>query len=419
MEWRRHWTGRLMAEHATSRCVWFVTLTYGGGYDDPAAYVLDKRHVSDWAKSLRNDGHVFRHVSVGEFGSEKGRAHWHVVIFWKSEPPSVTMDEQITWVGKTPTGKDKVIWPYGVVQIEYPRSDEACVSYILKYLDKEKGQRGEFTFPQRPALGREYLMEWARRKARAGLALFPTGQPIYQVDGNSKTSGKTAGKLYDYWLDPKSVLYEEMIVEYVREHCKARGKRILPYDLLVHLWAEDLKWADRDQLPSDVARQWLSVIWKCIRLRLASEESLKFEGLETVEDFFLVSDPKRGVSEIWFMDEETGEITWRATVSAGVDGGEKAAKARLARFHKGIGLPENPYVGASQEKAFREPLVWPVTGATYRKELTERLRRSLPSRGEGSAKVYFTPKAAVFDRIEKTIRKRERDALTKPPPLAR
>lgn len=393
-----------MAEHASSRAVWFVTLTYGGGYDDPAAYVLNRKHVEGWAKALRNDGHSFRYVSTGEFGSEKGRAHWHVALFWQSEPPTVPMGQRFQWtLTNRKTGEAKPCWPFGYSQVELPRSAQGTMAYVLKYLDKAKGERGEFSFSQRPAVGETYLLEFARRKARAGLALFPTGQPIYQVDGNRKDRGKSAGALYDYWLDPKSVIYERMIVAYVGEWVVSHPSRILPYDRLVHLWAERTSWANRDRVPASPTRQWLAVIWRCIEDGLTSGEALAFEPGPD-EGYYFVTDAKRGVSQLWYQDVDTGEITWRADVATGAVGTEQAAERRKAAFLRGVGLPDNPQSG--QEVPSRQSARWSLRAAIERQRKTRSIALSPPE----------TPLSAeqrrrhlgATDRLERAVRKTDR-----------
>lgn len=337
-QWRQHWIGRLMAEHASSRATWFVTLTYGGGYDREDAYLLNRDHITEFRKRLRNDGHEFRLVTVGEFGGELGRAHWHGIIFWKTEPPKVPMNERFEWTAiDRRSQKPKPIWDHGWSQCELPKSSQAAMAYILKYLDKDKqGGRGDFSFPQRPAIGEEYLIDWARKKGEAGLSLFPKERPVYQVAGNTKDRGPTAGQLYDYWLDPKSCIYERMITAYIRAFVKKHPGRILPYDRLVHLWAEGASWQHRDAVPMDVGRMWLSVVEKCITLGLAPGSKLLFE--DCGDSGVFVTDPARNVTEFRIYDDE-GHVVWRQTVDGGNVGEREAARRKRRALETGHGLP--------------------------------------------------------------------------------
>jgi len=46
----------MLAEEQTCHSTWFVTLTYGGGYDNVEAYWINYRHVQLFFKKLRKAG---------------------------------------------------------------------------------------------------------------------------------------------------------------------------------------------------------------------------------------------------------------------------------------------------------------------------------------------------------------------------
>lgn len=206
----RYWTGRLMAEQATCRAQWFVTLTYGGGYDSGDAYVLKYDHVQRMFKRLRKAGYQFSYVAVGEYGGKLDRAHFHLLMNWKSDPPPVAaFDERIHWEYWSDRNKE----PRGFVQVEYPKSVQAAASYVMSYLDKQKdGQLPIMKFSKVPPLGQEYMLEYARKRARAGVAIFHDGDR-YTVEGNTASDGN----LYWYHVGRNSPIFGRMLWAYLSE----------------------------------------------------------------------------------------------------------------------------------------------------------------------------------------------------------
>lgn len=202
----RSWTGRILAEMQTAADTWFVTLTYGGGYDAEVAYRLDYRDVQLFLKRLRKDGFRFRFVAVGEYGGKRNRAHWHLMIFWEDRVPTVPMNERFNWQW----------WSWGLAQCERPRSGQASAAYIMQYLDKDAID-ARMKFSTRPALGTQYLLEYARRHAREGVALFAAGN-VFTIPGNTRSNGK----LFYYPVEKDRSIYTAMIRAYLLEWSKFR-----------------------------------------------------------------------------------------------------------------------------------------------------------------------------------------------------
>jgi hypothetical protein len=82
------WTGRLLAESTGYSASRVVTLTYA----DPADQYsdLNYKHIQDFLKIHRQETNEHtRYFVCGEFGSESGHAHWHMVLFgeqsWQPE----------------------------------------------------------------------------------------------------------------------------------------------------------------------------------------------------------------------------------------------------------------------------------------------------------------------------------------------
>ena len=211
----RQWTGRINAEAATGSRVDFITLTYADR-EDGHEKALHYKDVQLFFKVLRKAGHSFKYVVVGEYGSKRGRAHWHVVMIWHSKPPTVKMGERINWE----------YWPHGFTQIEAPRSIQGTAAYVMKYLSKDTD--AEVRYSQ--SIGFEYIKQRSRQKARDGLPLFKMDPESYRdkisytVEGNQTTKGE----LYWYPVDRGTSLHEHMVRAYLEEWAIIRPDQTLP-----------------------------------------------------------------------------------------------------------------------------------------------------------------------------------------------
>jgi len=227
-ERKMHWIGRMLAEQKTSDEVWFCTFTYGRSpatssdpyqdqEDHPDAYWLKYGDLQKTFKKIRRAGFKFSYLAVGEYGSEKGRAHFHAVIFWKGKSPERPLGVRLNMPNEKDPAKKCPFWELGIVQYEHPRSNTGAAAYMMEYLDKDNLQRNALRYSKRPGLGHEYLVEYARRHARAGLALFQNG-PSFTIDD----SVNKKGNLFFYRLDPNSKIYEEMIEAWFDEWTRVR-----------------------------------------------------------------------------------------------------------------------------------------------------------------------------------------------------
>ena len=201
---RRHWIGRLLAEQETCDHVWFSTFTYGGGYENDDAYMLDYSDVQKMFKRLRRAGFKFKYLAVGEYGGKKGRAHWHVMFFWQGDPPEVQMNERINWD----------FWEHGFSKLEHPRSKHGAAIYLMDYMSKQNLAGAELKYSKVPQLGEDYLLEYAREHAREGLALFAAGN-TFTVKKNSMNA--RSGKPFYYPVGTDEAMYIKMLQAYVEE----------------------------------------------------------------------------------------------------------------------------------------------------------------------------------------------------------
>lgn len=165
------WVGRCIAESATSTETLRLTLTYGKDdrydVDHPHARQLHYADVQKYLKRLRKntDGRI-RFFATGEYGSAKGRAHWHLVLFCQgARPPGVRFDER--YVHQAAPGVK--LWPHGWSFWEEanPERIRYAVKYILK--DVAEGFDRVQRLSTQPELGRVYFRNEAHRYALAGL----------------------------------------------------------------------------------------------------------------------------------------------------------------------------------------------------------------------------------------------------------
>ena len=84
---------RGLAEAQSAACTLFVTLTYE---DDDKGEILDKDDIKKFQDRLRKDCR-FRALTAGEYGTTKGRAHWHCLLYfqWDEQHLEQWKEEQI------------------------------------------------------------------------------------------------------------------------------------------------------------------------------------------------------------------------------------------------------------------------------------------------------------------------------------
>lgn len=223
---KRSYTGRILCEMEYAHSVDFFTFTYGGGYSNPDAYVLDYAHVQRLFKRWRKvNDYRFRYLVVGEFGTQKQRAHWHAMIFWDdTNKPEFQYDEDVNYDW----------WEHGHVRVEKPRSGQASASYIMDYLDKDQMMKTQIKFSTVPALGERYLLEYAADHARKGVPLFARGN-IYTIPGNNKADGKP----FYYPVEKDRAVFVKMIMTWVAEFRRNHPDKPPALSPLIEEWLDD------------------------------------------------------------------------------------------------------------------------------------------------------------------------------------
>lgn len=76
---RAEWAFRLRSEFCNSDCAMFVTLSE----DEQHLHRLYKPDLQKLFKVMRKRGFVFTYYAIGEYGSKKGRPHYHIMFFFK------------------------------------------------------------------------------------------------------------------------------------------------------------------------------------------------------------------------------------------------------------------------------------------------------------------------------------------------
>lgn len=174
----RDFVGRCVAESKTAVHSNMITLTYGDS-DDLGAKVLLKKDVDDWLKRIRAAGHPVRYFLVGEYGSKKGRSHWHALMFWQGRVPNY-MSGIKEW-------KDK-FWHKGHTQWDEFTPKEA--SYVCKYLLKDlEDPHQQVSGPHRsklPPLGSFYFYRLAEKYAIQRLLPLDPGYSFPECVHNGK-----------------------------------------------------------------------------------------------------------------------------------------------------------------------------------------------------------------------------------------
>lgn len=170
------WVGRCIAQSKTSTETYSTTLTYGGG-DHVRATVLTYSDVQKYFKRLRKAGYKFKYLCAGEYGSTKGRAHWHLILFFEGDAPPHKLRENF----------HDPFWPHGFSFWDEP--NPPALRYVCKYLQKNEDDPeayGMFRMSKKPPIGSEYFAQRAQMFVDAHLA--PQNLK-YKFDENKNTEG--------------------------------------------------------------------------------------------------------------------------------------------------------------------------------------------------------------------------------------
>lgn len=223
------WVGRNIAESKTAKASHAVTLTYGrnraGDADHERANILTYSDVQKFFKRLRKAGYPVRYFVTGEFGSTKGRAHWHVMLYWQDQVPEVKLDTDCFTFEH---------WPHGFSQWTKPTAH--AVRYNCKYIQKDMGdaeRQGHLAMSKKPPLGAAYFARMAEQFVRQGLA--PQSLEYRFPDVRRRKEDGTE-RVVPFLLGGRSA--ELFLDHYVEAWEAAYPGREVPPSELVNNWVE-------------------------------------------------------------------------------------------------------------------------------------------------------------------------------------
>lgn len=173
--------GRCIAESLTADQTLALTLTYRG--DGPETAMLNYPDVQKFLKRLRAQGYEVRYIVAGEYGSKKGRAHWHMILFFYGKtllvadfqdergPWDVVLEERHEWAPWTGWGNEGSDAQGGFVYFQKP--DYGAFAYLLKYVLKDleaEVHRTHLAMSKKPPLGFKFFIDRAQAFVDQGLA---------------------------------------------------------------------------------------------------------------------------------------------------------------------------------------------------------------------------------------------------------
>ncbi|QCS36973.1 replication initiation protein [Tortoise microvirus 37] len=262
--------GRCIAEAKVAKASFALTLTYGGG-DTPESVIPVMAHVQKLLKLLRRRGFECRSLQSAEYGSEKGRVHWHQVLFFTGAVPDMpALDTECQhWHYVDDNGVRKKWWPHGFVFCQ--RVNFKTIRYAVKYTLKDQADDAKasvYSWSKKPPLGYWHFIDLAERYAEQGIS--PQSPEYSFRDVRDKN-----GKIRVFWLSGK-------MRELFNEHFKEAYFRFhgTPYPFSEYLDAEDDRIIRRDYLVPDW--KWRKIVAEregIVAVRQAAREKADQNGV--------------------------------------------------------------------------------------------------------------------------------------------
>ena len=241
--------GRCIAESKYATQTYAVTLTYANDAGVNAVSLVYK-DVQDFMKRLRKRYKV-RYICAGEYGTAKGRAHWHIILFFKGKAPKIVEDVRVNWK----------YWTHGYSYFQQP--DWKGFQYVLKYVLKDTdldSADSHMAMSKKPPLGYEFFEELAKEHVEqavlprsykykvAGVRKDNGTEKVFMMQGKTRENFMNAiktGWVEKYGKEPSSEFYEEWdeknySVEYTDEELikRMQHKDVIYYEPWVQNGAE-------------------------------------------------------------------------------------------------------------------------------------------------------------------------------------
>lgn len=152
---RRKWTARILLENHYHKEACFITLTYHPSFLPENGFLV-KKDLQDFFKRLRRriEPQKIRYFACGEYGSLRGRPHYHAIIFGLPPTPQTWELIDITW------GKGRV---------DVGMSEKDSIQYVAGYVAKKYNADTLHKFKD-GSLPREFILS-SRRPAIGAPAL--------------------------------------------------------------------------------------------------------------------------------------------------------------------------------------------------------------------------------------------------------
>lgn len=229
----RDLVGRALAESKYAVGSSYITLTYGvdrridGAADVKGANVLTYSHVRTWLKRLRDAGYPMRYIIAGEYGSMKGRAHWHCILWWTREVPPIP-EHVADRKGVSRCWNDPWWEPIGGGHTQWAEVTRETITYCCSYSLKRLGDpdaQGMVRQSTRPLIGAKYFDHWAKMHVDQGLAI---SDRYYTIAGSKDPK---TGKLWRYYMTDAALAY---VVKSFKRQWEERnpGRHMPPHPFL-------------------------------------------------------------------------------------------------------------------------------------------------------------------------------------------
>lgn len=276
------WTGRNIAESKTAKAAHALTLTYGRNQANDEHHersvILTYSDVQKYLKLLRRHDYGVRYFVTGEFGSLKGRAHWHIIMYWQDQVPEHVLDKNFM----------ERHWPHG--WSFWTKARPNTVRYNCKYILKDWTDfqsQVELRSSKKPPLGYEFFQKRALQYVEQGLA----PQDLFYTFPEAKQRNRQGGHDFmKFMLRDRSA--ELFLQGYIDLWARERGNKPRPKSELVDRFEKfgrvvsdslletlvDEDWAYRDRRAKQEAdqtkafRPWDDDLWWFHFIRQAPNE---------------------------------------------------------------------------------------------------------------------------------------------------
>lgn len=263
LDYSRQWALRSMHEAKLFNRGCFVTLTFDNEHL-PSDGSVHKSYIQSWLKRFRyRFGDDIRYLLCGEYGSKRGRPHYHILFFnfdFPDKYPWTVRKGNIYY--RSPllesVWRDAYCDTGNGFSVIGDLTAESC-AYVSRYITKKvfgadskkfyNGLEPEFQLMSRmPGLGRNYLEKYYEGWFNNGFCLLENSQgkkfrvqiPRYYVDSMKVINEDVYNR---YKLDRINFLYENLFVENLDESAERLQVReelkMMQFDKLVRIYEMD------------------------------------------------------------------------------------------------------------------------------------------------------------------------------------